>query len=148
MEKIVNVTLDKKENEIHVMSLFKYSLINEEIKNNNVILTFSRDEDFKNKDEIVKLEEKYFKECKILPIWIFYVLVGLSFLCFTALLIIFLAFKNTVNIGVVSLATSLPGAILLFGATFYYYFRYVSINKKMAFEKEQKDILKELEKYE
>ncbi|HHT67138.1 MAG TPA: hypothetical protein GX010_02805 [Erysipelotrichaceae bacterium] len=121
---------------IYLMSLFDWRLVKEEKqKNGRSSLHFERDETVPYYHEMVKIEEEMIP--KLIPLWIFFVLVGLAFACVTVYLILFLVLRSNFSTAPYFYIFFVPAMVLLFSATVLFYFRSRQILKFLESEKER-----------
>ncbi len=109
--------------------LFEWKVEEKQTKGKKVTFVFSRDDEKPYHDELVKLE-KEFKNYKIWRMYPAYVLCGIAFILITVFFILFILKADML---VFFLSFSLPGLILLLGASIYtmlYFFNLRKIEKE------------------
>lgn len=130
------------QNYIKEMECFGYTLIDKIDENNNVFLTFERDDNAVNYLKLKELEEKYYS-FKLLPFWPIIVFTSLAFILITIFLVFLLIYKKKLDYVLFSLLLLLPSSLLLIAATIYTRFRFKSFSSYSEFEKEKVNILKQ-----
>lgn len=130
------------QNYIKEMECFGYILKDKEDKNNDVILTFERDDSGPNYLKLKQLEEKYYS-FKLLPFWPIIVFTVTAFILITVFLVLLIIYKKKLDYILFSLLLLLPSSLLLISATIYTRFRFKSFSSYSEFEKEKVHILKQ-----
>ncbi len=128
---------------VYLMGLFDWRLVNEE-KHENApsILTFERDENTPYYKEMVEIEKQ--TSPKLIPLWIYILVVAIAFATMTVYLILYLTMKGTFDPLKYFYAFFVPSMFLLLVDTVLFYFRskqlmkYLQNEDKIVKEAEEK----------
>ena len=143
---------------VYLMGLFDWKLVNEEKhenapsiltliheekkENSPSILTFERDENTPYYKEMVEIEKQ--TSPKLIPLWIYILIVAIAFATMTVYLILYLTMKGTFDPLKYFYAFFVPSMFLLFVDTVLFYFRskqlmkYLQNEDKIVKEAEEK----------